>query len=362
MSVCTPAGPVFESGPATPSAEWAQIVQAKGVQTRNEYARISRAGRGTPLDRKKRMALWRIFEDVRSRMIDEGLAEPEDAYRDAIALLEGRAANLPYRSVIVDETQDMGEQALKLVRAIVPQTPDGDRNSIFLVGDAHQRIYARRASLSACGINVRGRARKLRLNYRTSDEIRRWAVSVMQGVPVDDLDDGVDDLSGYTSLLKGVAPDFRQFESETAELEALIQWAKDTSEDLESTRDVGILCATIRLRDRVASKFHEDRLPAFVLSGNEPDDRSIEGVRLMTMHRAKGLEFEAVAIPLLSAENFPPKGARNSAVDKAEQSEILERYKALLHVAATRAKKTLMVSWAVKHSSIVPQNPASSGG
>ena len=342
-------------------AEWAQIVQAKGIQTRNEYARISRAGRGTPLDRKKRMALWQLFEDVRSRMIDEGLAEPDDAYREAIALLEGRAANLPYSSVIVDETQDMGEQALKLVRAIVPQTPDGDRNSIFLVGDAHQRIYARRASLSACGINVRGRSRKLRLNYRTSDEIRRWAVSVMQGVPVDDLDDGVDDLSGYTSLLKGVAPEIRSFESETAELEGLVDWLRNASEISRETRNLAVLCATRGLRDRAATKLREAGLPVLTLTGGDPDDRNLEGVRVMTMHRAKGLEFESVAIPFLSDENFPPKGARSSAVDKADQTEIFERHRALLHVAATRAKKRLLVSWSINQSSLIPQTVADGG-
>jgi superfamily I DNA/RNA helicase len=88
------------------------------------------------------------------------------------APLGAEAPNLPYSSVALDEGQDMGEQAFRLIRAIVPAGPDDDKNSIFIVGDAHQRIYARRASMSACGINIRGRSRKLRLNYRTSDEIR----------------------------------------------------------------------------------------------------------------------------------------------------------------------------------------------
>jgi hypothetical protein len=90
----------------------------------------------------------------------------------------------------------MGEQAFRLIRAIVPEGPDGDKNSIFIVGDAHQRIYARRASMSACGINIIGRSRKLRLNYPTSDEIRTWAVSILDGMSVDDLDDGLDSLNG----------------------------------------------------------------------------------------------------------------------------------------------------------------------
>jgi hypothetical protein len=173
------------------------------------------------LDRKRRSNLWKIFSDYRARMVDEGLAEPDDAYREAIEILKAEAPNLPYSSVVVDEAQDMGEQAFRLIRAIVPEKADGDRNSILIVGDAHQRIYGRRATMTACGINVRGRSRRLRLNYRTSDEIRKWAVSILEGVSVDDLDDGTDSLKGYTSVFRGPAPELAGFSSEGKEVDAL---------------------------------------------------------------------------------------------------------------------------------------------
>ena len=103
-------------------AEWAQIIQAKGLTDKRAYLKVSRAGRGTPLDRRKRAALWDLFTDYRARMVSAGLAEPDDAYREAAELLAVEAPNLPYTSVIVDEAQDMGEQAFKLIRAIVPAT------------------------------------------------------------------------------------------------------------------------------------------------------------------------------------------------------------------------------------------------
>jgi hypothetical protein len=157
-------------------------------------------------------------------MIDEGLAEPDDAYREAIEILKAEAPSLPYGAVVVDEAQDMGEQAFRLIRAIVPEKTGGDRNSIFIVGDAHQRIYGRRATMTACGINVRGRSRQLRLNYRTSDEIRKWAVSVLEGVPVDDLDEGADSLKGYTTAFRGPAPELASFSSEEKEVGAQVEW------------------------------------------------------------------------------------------------------------------------------------------
>ena len=63
-----------------------------------------------------------------------------------------------------------------------------------------------RASMSASGINIRGRSRKLYLNYRTTEEIRRLAVATLEGCEVDDLDDGSDEVKRYKSLSHGAAP------------------------------------------------------------------------------------------------------------------------------------------------------------
>jgi superfamily I DNA/RNA helicase len=325
-------------------AEWSQIVQAKALTDKRAYLKASRAGRGTPLDRRKRAVLWDLFEDYRARMISEGLAEPDDAYREAIDILSAEAPNQPYTAVIVDEAQDMGEQAFRLVRAIVPETPTGDQNSIFIVGDAHQRIYGRRASMSACGIEVRGRSRRLRLNYRTTQEIRAWAVSILEGVPVDDLDDGTDTLRGYVSLLHGAAPELVACASEAEELEGLVAWVRALPSDQIQLADIGILCARRADVHRVQETLRGSGIDAVVLQSGA-DDRSVAGVRVTTMHRAKGLEFFAVAIPFVSNTAFPPPGALKSAVDDADRMDIVTQYRSLLHVAATRAKKALRVSW-----------------
>ncbi len=94
------------------------------------------------------------------------------------------------------------------------------------------------------------------------------------------------------------------------------------------------------------------------LGNAKADDRAVPGVRVTTMHRAKGLEFYAVAIAFLSEDAFPPKPALASSVDAADRREIIEREKALLHVAATRAKKILRISWSGRPSDILPQENA----
>ncbi|WP_283848241.1 UvrD-helicase domain-containing protein [Bradyrhizobium sp. NAS80.1] len=271
-------------------AEWEQVVQAKGVMSEREYFKVPRTGRGTALDRRSRAVLWKIFSDYRARMIDESLAEPDDGYREAVEILKAEAPNLSYSSVVVDEAQDMGEQAFRLVRAIVPEKVAGDRNSIFIVGDAHQRIYARRATMTACGINVRGRSRQLRLNYRTSDEIRRWAVSILEGVPIDDLDEGTDNLNGYTSAFRGPPPELVGYPSEEKEIKALADWLLALKADGTQLADVGILLRTGAQIDHLARKLTDAGIESVRLRPNMGDDRGQPGVRLSTMHRAKGLE------------------------------------------------------------------------
>lgn len=334
-------------------AEWTQVVQAKGILSDRDYFRAPRNGRGTPLDRRKRIELWAIFDAYRARMLNEKLAEPDDAYREAISILTASAASLPYCSVIVDEAQDMGEQAFRLIRAIVERKSAGDDNSIFVVGDAHQRIYNRKASMKACGIDVRGRSRKLKLNYRTSEEIRRWAVSALQGVSVDDLDEGSDSLIGYTSLFHGPAPDLKASASERDELREIVEWVEQLTTNNFPLAEIGILTSTNDQLAQVEKAMREAGLAYLRLKANEADDRSADGVRLCTMHRAKGLEFRAVCIPFLSASKFPPKFMLDKAVDEIDRKEIENRFRSLLHVAATRAKQELKVSWSGTKSTLV---------
>jgi superfamily I DNA/RNA helicase len=334
-------------------AEWAQVVQAKGILTDRDYFRASRNGRGTPLDRKKRAELWAIFDAFRARMLTEGLAEPDDAYREAVSILSATAASLPYAFVVVDEAQDMGEQAFRLIRAIVAPKSTGDDNSIFIAGDAHQRIYARKASLKGCGIDVRGRSRKLKLNYRTSEEIRRWAVSTLEGVRVDDLDEGSDSLAGYTSLFHGPVPELLGCASESDELRAIVAWIERLRLNDIPLPDIGILTATNDQLTLVERALAGARVDYLRLKANEADDLSVNGVRLCTMHRAKGLEFRAVCIPFLSASKFPPKFVLDKGVDEIDRRDIENRFRSLLHVAATRAKQELHISWSGKKSELI---------
>ena len=331
-------------------AEWEQIIQAKGIDDLAGYIRASRVGRGTPLNRAKRKTLWNYFALFRAKLIQSGLVERDDVYREAIPLLRAEPGKLGYYSVIVDEAQDMGEQAFRLIRAIISEAQNNDKNSIFIVGDAHQRIYNRRASMSSCGINIIGRSRKLRLNYRTTHEIRAWAVAVLKGISVDDLDDGKDTLDGYVSLKRGMPPQLNSYGTDSEELAALAQWIEELPTDKIADNEIGILCHTNKQLNLVEESFSAWGICTLKLSTDKADERSNPGVRLCTMHRAKGLEFKAVAIPFMSNNQFPPKWLLDKAVDEADKEDLEAQLKSLLHVAATRAIGHLRVSWSGEES------------
>lgn len=326
-------------------AEWEQIIQAKGIDDLADYIRASRVGRGTPLNRAKRKTLWNYFALFRAKLIQSGLVERDDVYREAIPLLRAEPGKLGYYSVIVDEAQDMGEQAFRLIRSIIPEAQNNDKNSIFIVGDAHQRIYNRRASMSSCGINIIGRSRKLRLNYRTTHEIRAWAVAVLKGISVDDLDEGKDSLDGYVSLARGMPPQLNGYGTDSEELAALAQWIDELPSDKIADNEIGILCHTNKQLQLVEDCFSARGISTLKLSTDKADERGKPGVRLCTMHRAKGLEFKAVAIPFMSNNQFPPKWLLDKAIDEADKEDMEGQLKSLLHVAATRAIGHLRVSW-----------------
>ena len=334
-------------------AEWEHIVQAKGLDDLPGYLKVSRAGRGTPLNRAKRKELWNIFALYRAKLLQSGLVERDDVYREAIPLLLSESGKLAYAAVIVDEAQDMGEQAFKLIRALIPESLNNDKNSIFIVGDAHQRIYNRRASMSACGINIVGRSRRLKLNYRTTHEIRAWAVAVLEGMSVDDLDSGEDTLDGYISIQHGMAPQLSGYGSDADELDALVQWLGELPSDTIRDSEIGVLAYRNDQIEIIQKRLSEAGVESLILTSDKADDQTNAGIRLCTMHRAKGLEFKAVAIPFMSNTLFPPTWLLDKAVDEADREDMEGQLKALLHVAATRAKGFLRVSWSGQRSAFI---------
>jgi superfamily I DNA/RNA helicase len=308
--------------------ELEQVVLAQGVTTKDEYRAVRRTGRGVILSRSKRDAIWPVFEEYRGQLASRKLKEVDDAYRDVAALLdeeikEGKAP-AAYSAIVIDETQDLGPQALRLLRAMIASNP----NDLFFVGDGHQRIYTRnRAAMSKCGIDIRGRSKKLYLNYRTTDEIRRQAVALLEGCEIDDLDDGHDETKRYKSLSHGPVPLVAKVDSlEEAMKNALtlVQgWAaNDAAEDTAMTC---VIAESQKTRDALAKHFQASGLASAVIDENLNAGSKNGVTYFATMHRAKGLEFDRVIV-------VAPKAYLGDPLETDSKRK-------LIYVAMTRAKR-----------------------
>lgn len=325
--------------------EWQQVILPQHVLTRQDYFRASRAGRGVALNRRQRAALWPVFEEMRTQLSHARLRPFEDGVFETIAMVERGELSAPWAHIIVDEAQDFGAETLTLLRYLVPEGQD----DLLIVGDGHQRIYGRRAALSRCGINIRGRGKKLRINYRTTEQTRRFAVALLEGQPIDDLDEGSDSQQDYRSLLQGEAPELHHYPDFDAEMAALAERlnAHLVHHDPEAPEGRGadscVVARTQRLLDQIATALASHGVPTHPISRNAPDDPEQTGVRLATLHRVKGLEFREMHIACVNDGVIPAKhtGRTEDPVERRHR-ELNER--ALLHVAATRAIERLHVS------------------
>lgn len=321
--------------------EWEQIIQPQGIATLDEYMKASRTGRGIKLSRKDRKSAWSVFEDYRFSLDKHRLREADDAMRDARCIIETEGISLPYRAVIVDEGQDMSAQAFRLVRAMVPGERDND---LFITGDGHQCIYRHRITLSACGINVRGRSRKLRINYRTTEETSRWATKLLEDFPIDDLDGGIDNQKGCRALLHGAPPLVKHFITFRHENEYIARYLDDLQQRGGDLREVCLVARTSGLIESYSAALAARGIKIYRIGRNEVEDLMKEGLRCATIHRVKGLEFDRVIIAGVNKGIIPYRGAEKETDDPSPAIESEMRERALFYVAATRARKEVLVT------------------
>jgi hypothetical protein len=316
--------------------EWTDVIQRHGCTSLDDYKRARRGGRGVRLDRKQRVAIWPVFEAYRNALTSKGLRENEDAIRDAIGLMRHHPKVPQYRAILVDEAQDMSTAAFELLRQIIPEEQPND---LFIVGDAHQRIYRRRVVLKRAGVNIVGRSKKLYINYRTTDEIRNAAVAFLTDTPVDDLDGGVDTNSRYKSLSHGSPPEIASLKSFQQEADRIATFVGQ-----EDARNTCLVARTNGLVDQYEEAMKARGIQTYRLSRNEAEDHSTEGLRIATMHRVKGLEFDRLCIAGVNKGVVPLEVGDAHSSDVAVRESAEQRERALFYVALTRARREVLIT------------------
>lgn len=312
--------------------ELEQVILAQGITTRDAYRTARRTGRGVVLSRATRDAVWPVFEEYRGQLTSRKLKTVDDAYREIAELLNKEKVEgseiATYSAILVDETQDFGPQALKLLRAMIPAAS----NDLFFVGDGHQRIYSRhRAAMSKCGIDIRGRSRKLYLNYRTTDEIRLQAVAFLENCEIDDLDEGQDESRRYKSLSHGPTPEVLSVDGVEGaaghSITTVQNWLMVAAEQAVPT--ICIIAYSEAVRNSIAKLCSGAGIATQIIDAIHRAVPVAGTVQFATMHRAKGLEFDHVIV-------VAPQTYLGDPLETENQRK-------LIYVALTRAKREALL-------------------
>ena len=329
--------------------EWNRVVISQEALSLDKYVKASRNGRGTRLDRRKRMLVWKVFEAYQNLMKENKVRDINTAMYESRKLLEAEGKQPRYDSVIVDEGQDFSDNAYRLLRALAG---DEHNNDIFIVGDSHQRIYRNKPVLSKCGISVRGRSSILKINYRTTEEIRKYAFALLNGISFDDLDDGTDLGDRCQSLTHGDKPVIKVFRDANGELDYLIEEIKTLQIGGVKLSDICVVARTRKLVEDYIAQFTRAGIRSYAIKKNKTDDRNFDGLRVATMHRVKGLEFQYVFIVAVNNRVVPLPAAINKT-DAVSEAESIASEKCLLYVAMTRAQKGAYITCYGKKSEFI---------
>ncbi len=319
--------------------EYIDVIVYFGNTDVKSYMMQQRVGRTKALSRKQRIEIWKLVEKYIELKQERRVVDRLELFNETTRYLNDNNIR-PYTNVIADEFQDFSNPELKFLRALVAE----GRNDLFLTGDPMQRIYSgRKINFGAAGINVRGvRSRRLKINYRTTEPIKKVAVSVIKGITFEDMDGGTESMNGYVSLIHGgEKPIYKIVGNATDEVTQTAEWVNECINNQINANDICIAAPSMGLMKELQSYLHTNGIAYKVLKGTSKQGAS-NGISLCTLHSLKGLEFKVVVLIGINERNIPSKvteGYPFTGMDALDKKEFLSSKRSLLYVAITRARQ-----------------------
>lgn len=327
-------------GPEQPKSflrrEWRRVVDAWNLDSWEAYRDVKRLGRGTRLGPRQREALWPIFAALRARIAEEGKETWSSAFAKVSQIIESSQSK-PFDLAVVDEAQDISVAQLRFLAAVGAGRP----NSLFFAGDLGQRIFQAPFSWKSLGVEVTGRSYTLRVNYRTSHQIRQMA-DILLPRKVSDVDGFEESRNGTVSVFNGPKPNIQFAKNEHEETRLVAVWLKQVLGVVGDPNAIGVF-----VRDE---SYLERAKRAVEMAGCAPTilDKRMEPVPgeipCCTMHLAKGLEFRAVVVMACDDEAIPLQSRVEDVVEESELEDVYITERHLLYVACTRARDHLFVT------------------
>lgn len=151
-------------------------------------------------------------------------------------------------------------------------------------------------------------------------------------------------MKDYYSLLHGDQPNLRGFASFEEEIDFIQSKIQELTEDVPY-ESISLVARTNQLVERYRDGLKQYNIPSRRIRSNDPDDQSLPGVRVMTMHRVKGLQFEHMFLASVNQGVIPLEFVYKDLADETAINNFLQQERSLLHVAATRAKKSVTITY-----------------
>lgn len=317
-------------------SEWTHVIDAWQIESAESYGDVHRMGRKNRLGKRQRERLWEVFAAARKKLKEQGLMTSSDLFAATTKLYETRA-DKPFSHIVVDEAQDLGVAELRFLSAIAPDKTD----ALFLAGDLGQRIFQQPFSWKGLGVDVRGRSFTLKVNYRTSHQIRRVADRLLPE-SIRDVDGLANERRGTISIFDGPDPTLVMAGSEQAECDKVSAILAAALKEGFAPPEIGIFVRSQFELPRARKTAEAAGLPirGFVDPGKGEADAALVGV----MHLAKGLEFRLVVLMACDEGVLPLASRIADVADDFELDEVRITEKQLFYVAATRARDRLVIS------------------
>jgi hypothetical protein len=317
-------------------SEWTNVVDAWQLDSEGAYAEAPRLGRKNRLSAKQRSRLWPIFAAIREAIDKRGICTWAQVFAE-VARHYATQDRMPFTHIVVDEAQDLGVPELRMLAAIAEAGPD----ALFFAGDLAQRIFQQPFSWTTVGVNVRERSHILKVNYRTSHQIREMADRLLPEA-VRDVDGLEEDRAGTVSVFNGPVPVISRHPTTEEEIAAVAKFIGDAVADGIAASEISIFVRSRDQLDRARAAVKKAVFKVLELSGE--GEAQTDRISVGTMHLAKGLEFKAVIVMACDDDVLPLQSRIEAVADEIELDDVYETERQLLYVACTRARDRLLVS------------------
>jgi hypothetical protein len=336
VSECASAVPGHRLGDRFLLDEWNDVIDTFNVLDLDAYKSVTRLGRRSQLSAAMRTTLWPVFAAVRQRLATEGLVTMPQVYHALAHAIRGEARPV-YDYVVVDEAQDLGVPHLRFLAALGSRRPD----ALFFAGDSGQRIFQQPLSWSAQGVDVRGRSHMLKVNYRTSHQIRTMADRLLDR-SLRDLDGIEEDRRGTVSVFNGPLPTVVTFADDDTERNAVAEWLRERHTRGVKPNEMGVFVRSEHELPRARQAVEAAGLVPRVLDHEHAIEPS--EVAIGTMHLAKGLEFRMVVVMACDEDVLPSNQRFATVGDSGDITALNDSERQLFYVACTRARDELLVT------------------